>query len=76
MNDAKDEQTWIFTFGADHMHEGFYVTFSGTYESAREKMIAKYGTQFCWQYSEDEWSEVVERLGPMAETELKQAEEE
>lgn len=46
---------WIFTFGSGQEHEGKYVRIKGTYMSARQKMVEKYGTHWAFQYSEEEW---------------------
>ena len=68
------ERYWIFTFGCGQQHAGHYVKFYGTYTSAREQMLEKYGTEWCFQYSEDEWNTMLNnpnRRFPM-ETELKE----
>lgn len=53
---TKDKQQWyIFTFGSGQKHEGHYVKFYGTFETARQQMIEQYGTEWGFQYSEDEW---------------------
>ncbi len=52
------EETWIFTFGANQQHAGHYVKFTGTFEEAREKMLQKYGYEWGFQYSEEEWEEL------------------
>lgn len=44
--------TWLFTFGYDHAHPNGYVEIVGSFESAREKMIACYGDKWSWQYPE------------------------
>ena len=51
------EQNWIFTFGAGQAHQGHYVKIHGTYESARKKMVDRYGLNWCFQYTEEEWNE-------------------
>ena len=48
---------WIFTFGAGQPNEGHYVKIRGTYNSAREKMVSKYGLNWSFQYSEEQWKE-------------------
>ena len=68
------EGWYIFTFGAGQLHEGHYVKIYGTYESAREEMIARYGKKWCMQYPEkywDEWVTKAKTLGVNIETELK-----
>lgn len=69
----EEKETWIFTFGKGQKHEGHYVKFDGTYKSARQKMVDKYGLEWGFQYSEKEWTEMEnnpDRWWPM-ETELK-----
>lgn len=68
----KSEEKWIFTFGFGHEHQGHYVTFSGSYGEARQKMCDIYGTKWGFQYSEKEWNKMKNdptRTWPM-ETEL------
>lgn len=52
-----NEKWWIFTFCYGQQHAGFYVKIKGTWKSAREKMIEKYGRDWGFQYSEEEWEE-------------------
>ena len=40
---------------SDTAHCRCYHIEEGSYEEAREKMIAKYGTDWAFQYSEKEW---------------------
>ena len=54
---------WIFTFGYGQQHQGKYVKISGTFGEAREKMFKKYGPEWAFQYSEEEW-EKWERIWP------------
>lgn len=49
---------WIFTFGVGQEHEGYYVRIRGSFSQAREKMCAKYGTHWGFQYSEEEWEKM------------------
>lgn len=49
------EQWWVFTFGCGHPHVGTYVKIRGTYNQAREKMVAKYGLNWAFQYFIEEW---------------------
>ena len=71
---AEQERWWIFTFGVEQKHGGHYVRIFGTRDSAREEMIKRYGTEWCWQYTEDRWNEMLSdpnrRWTP--ETELKE----
>lgn len=46
---------WIFTFGGGQENEGYYVRVWGTYGTARQKMINKYGLKWAFQYSLKEW---------------------
>lgn len=55
------EKYWIFTFGCGQQHEGKYVKIRGTYKQAREKMVEKYGSEWAFQYDEEEWKEWMER---------------
>lgn len=71
--DRDKEQNWIFTFGCGQHHAGHYVKIFGTYGSAREQMFKRFGKEWCFQYSEDEWKKIENdpnRCWPM-ETELK-----
>lgn len=63
------DQTWVFTFGCGQENAGHYVKFTGTYSEAREKMCAKYGDKWAFQYSLEEWGESVAK-GYARETEL------
>ena len=54
--DLPCEKWWVFTFGSGQKHAGYYVRIQGTFEAARKKMIEKYGKQWAFQYSQDEWS--------------------
>lgn len=47
---------WIFTFGCGHPHAGYYVKIRGSYTEAREKMVARYGVRWAFQYSLEEWN--------------------
>lgn len=51
------EQYWVFTFGSGQKYAGRYVKIKGTFNAARQKMIDKYGTNWGFQYSEEEWRE-------------------
>lgn len=48
-------QWWIFTFGYGQPHAGHYVKIYGTYMEARRKMFNKYGSNWGFQHSEEEW---------------------
>ncbi len=49
------ERSWIFTFGCGQKHAGHYVKIFGTFNSARNEMIRRYGTDWCFQYTEEEF---------------------
>lgn len=63
------EKWYIFTFGVGQLHGGRYVKVKGTYDSAREKMIDKYGIEWAFQYSEEEWNDWLERKPKWVPTE-------
>lgn len=69
-----NEGWYYFTFGWGQQNGGHYVKFYGTYETARQQMIDRYGLSWGFQYSEDEWKLWVKRAGRIGfpvETELK-----
>ena len=47
-----------------------YHVEEGTYEEAREKMIQRYGTNWAFQYSEEEWKISRERYERIADINL------
>lgn len=52
---------WIFTFGAGQKHEGYYVRVTAdSYDNARKKMVDKYGIEWAFQYSSEEWDRCCE----------------
>lgn len=57
----EEEQNWIFTFGSGQPHEGHYVKIFGTYGDARDEMFLRYGRNWAFQYSEDEWNDWMKR---------------
>lgn len=57
------EQDWYFTFGFLHPYSKHFVRFHGTFESAREQMIKKFGTQWAFQYSESELDSCILKYG-------------
>lgn len=70
-----EEQWWVFTFGSGQQHAGHYVKFYGTYSSARHKMVDKFGLEWAFQYSEEEWNKTVKAftdkgMAYLLETEL------
>lgn len=47
---------YYFRFGANDTHRNCYhVEIAENKEKAREQMIKKYGTNWAFQYTEDEW---------------------
>lgn len=52
-----NNEYWIFTFGSGQQHAGYYVKIRGTFDEARAKMFEKYGEDWSFQYSEEEWNE-------------------
>ena len=70
-----EEKKWYyFTFGSNQKHCGHYVKRFGTYGEARQQMFDKYGDNWAFQYSEDDWKkwESDENRGWDMETELKE----
>ena len=67
--DANKEQWYRFTFGCGQKHAGHFVKFYGTFSEAREQMCKKYGTDWCFQYSEKEWQDNIERAKGQYEVE-------
>ncbi len=64
------EQWWYCTFGCRQKHAGKYVKVRGTFNSARKKMFDKYGAEWSFQYSEEEWEKIKndpDRWWPMEE---------
>lgn len=52
------KEYWIFTFGSDQLYEGKAVKIAGNWRMARAKMCEKYGDNWAFQYSEEEWDEM------------------
>ena len=49
-------EKYYFTFlMSDWPRQKCYHVEEGSYEEARNKMVAKYGTNWAFQYSEEEW---------------------
>ena len=53
----EEKQWWTFTFGYGQQREGMYVGIYGTFDSARRKMFERYGSEWAFQYSEQEWKD-------------------
>lgn len=56
-NSTSKKEEWIFTFGSGQQYEGCFVRIPGTWGEAREKMVKKYGLEWAFQYSVDEWED-------------------
>ncbi len=56
-NSTSKKEEWIFTFGSGQQNDGCFVRIPGTWGEAREKMIKKYGLEWAFQYSADEWED-------------------
>lgn len=55
MNDTEKEQEWLFTFGYGHAFPNRFVRIKGTFSSAREEMVRRFGLKWAFQYPpEDE----------------------
>ena len=49
-------EKYYFTFlTSDKLHRKCYHVEEGSYVEARNKMITKYGTNWAFQYNEEEW---------------------
>ena len=69
----KEKERWyVFTFCHGRKNGGHYVKFFGTYGGARQQMIDKYGTDWAFQYTLDDWERWRSdpERGWMMETEL------
>ena len=55
-----EEQNWIFTFGFNQKHEGYYCIIFGSYENARDRMVEKFGDKWAFQYPSKEAAGVKE----------------
>lgn len=64
-------EKWIFTFGYGQRHAGHYVVIEGTYDSARAEMFKRYGPEWAFQYSVEQW-ENYKKKGLATETLLKE----
>ncbi len=56
-------ETWYFTFGFSHAFPRGYMKITGTFHTARNKMIEKFGTKWSMQYSEEQFAGQVEKYG-------------
>jgi hypothetical protein len=53
-NEIQKKQNWVFTFGFNQKYENGYTVVYGTFESAREEMIEKFGIKWSMQYPDKE----------------------
>ena len=51
-------EEFIFTFGDGHPHRGKCVRIQGDYETARKKMVDKFGYHWAFQYTAEEWDKM------------------
>lgn len=58
---------YIFTFGSNHLYQGFYQPiYASNSILAREKMKELHGLKWAFQYTEKEWKETQEELKDFA----------
>lgn len=64
-----NEESWIFTFGfGDYPFSGKCVRIQGDFNMARQKMFDLVGSEWGFQYSEEEWEKMKndpDRLYPL-----------
>lgn len=48
--DEEEPKDWFFTFGIGQENAGKYTIIHGTFESARQKMVERYGLVWAFQY--------------------------
>ena len=54
-------QAWFFTFGFGHEHPNGYVCIFDTHDGARERMFARFGAKWAFQYDEDRFLPQIKR---------------
>lgn len=59
-----EKQWWIFTFGYGQKHEGHYVKIYGTFDDARQKMFDRFGKDWSFQYTLQDWQDWENRRPP------------
>lgn len=62
LSDEKQEN-WYFTFCYSQEERNNFVKITGTYSEARQKMMAYYGKEWAFQYSEKQFLPHIERFG-------------
>lgn len=58
--DEEEPKDWFFTFGCGQENAGKYTVIHGTFESARQKMVERYGLVWAFQYPSAEAAGVEE----------------
>lgn len=67
--EKEQKKWWVFTFGCGQKYEGHYVEFYGTFGQARQQMIKRFGLDWGFQYTREEFDEYAKR-GIPTETKL------
>lgn len=57
----EEKQWWTFTFGCGQEYDGMYVKIYGTFDSTRNTMFERYGSEWAFQYNEKEWKDWEDR---------------
>lgn len=52
---SEQRQWWIFTFGCGQKYQNRFVKIYGTFDEARRTMFDKYGEEWAFQYTEEDW---------------------
>ena len=47
---VEELQDWLFSFGYGHAHPQKFIRIYGTFDSAREEMLRRYGNKWSFQY--------------------------
>jgi len=51
------KEEWIFTFCCGSENGGKCVRIAGSYREARDEMVARFGSEWAFQYPAEEWDE-------------------
>ena len=63
MNEDQKDKNYYFTFGyGQNPGVGKYVKFYGTYDSARDQMVQRFGAKWAFQYSEERFLPLKEKF--------------
>lgn len=54
------KECYIFTFGIGHLMSKYAIKICDTYEGAREKMNEQFGSNWCSQYTVEEFERLKE----------------